>query len=293
MVLTFFASTAAVVNLALGRALAPLTVLASRLRSIADGDTGVRAPVAGPPELAGLARSFNAMAGALGESAAENARLQALMVTLQEEERADLARDLHDEFGPHLFAMKIDAAVIRDEAGRSSVVWARTTSLEASIGHIQTHVRGMLQRLRPAPGAEIDLEDAVRDQIAFWQGRRPEVDFTLAFSGEAAALDPLRRTAIHRLVQEGLNNALRHARPSRIEVFVGPDRDGVLLAEISNDGAEGSGSPPLSGTGLIGMGERVSACGGVLAAGLTGDGRRWRVTAHWPPRAAAPTRALV
>ena len=292
IVLVFFVSAAAVVYLALGRALAPLTVLASRLRSIAEGDTPVRAPEAGPPELAGLARSFNAMARALDESGAENARLQAQMLTLQEEERADLARDLHDEFGPHLFAMKIDTTVIRDEAGHSAVVRARTRSLEDSISHIQTHVRDMLERLRPIPAGEVDLADAVAELIAFWQGRRPEVEFTATVDVGAAAPTPLQRVAIHRLLQEGLNNALRHARPSRVEILVGPDQDRRLRAEICNDGADGAASPRVSGAGLTGMAERVSACGGVLTVGPAADGRRWRIAASWPQAADAPARAL-
>lgn len=69
-------------------------------------------PEHGPLELARLARGFNLMTGKLAATAAQNQRLNERLLTLQAEERADLARDLHDEVGPLLFAVNMTAATI-------------------------------------------------------------------------------------------------------------------------------------------------------------------------------------
>lgn len=113
---------AAVIGLGLiywviGRALAPLADLSRGLGAI--GATGTQESVQeeGPPELLGLQRGFNAMAERLGVIDARNRALEAQLLTIQDEERAEIARDLHDEIGPHLFAVTLDAEMISRSLG--------------------------------------------------------------------------------------------------------------------------------------------------------------------------------
>jgi two-component system sensor histidine kinase UhpB len=269
------------VHLALGRALRPLGSLAAGLAKVSAGDYAARLPETGPPELAGLAADFNRMAGAIEEGAATNARLQDRLLRVQDEERTDLARDLHDEIGSHLFAMKIEAGMAKAMA-RGEPMRERLGRIEASIAHIQANVQGLLGRLRPAPVEGLGLVAACEELAAFWRARAPAVAIDLSIGIGDGTLDPARKLAIYRLVQEGLANAVRHSRCRRIGIEIAQGPDGGVRAEVVDDG-EGRArrDQRAPGLGLVGMGERVRSSGGLLLAGPA-PGGGWSVRAAWP-----------
>ena len=105
----------------LGRALRPLEDLSTAFQHIGKGDYHGSLPEHGPPELTRLASGFNLMTQRLATAATQNRRLNERLLTLQAEERADLARDLHDEIGPLLFAVDMTAATIERLAGSDRV----------------------------------------------------------------------------------------------------------------------------------------------------------------------------
>ena len=95
----------------------PLENLSAAFEHIGKGNYHGLVPAQGPPELTRLANGFNVMTQRLATVAAQNHRLNERLLTLQAEERADLARDLHDEIGPLLFAVDMTAATIERLAG--------------------------------------------------------------------------------------------------------------------------------------------------------------------------------
>ena len=95
---------------AVTRALRPLETVSGALARVGAGDFEARVEASGTVELGRLAQGFNAMAAQLDIFDRENRRLNEQLLTVQDEERAELARDLHDEIGPYLFAVNIDAA---------------------------------------------------------------------------------------------------------------------------------------------------------------------------------------
>jgi two-component system, NarL family, sensor histidine kinase UhpB len=277
------------VSLVVGRALRPLDRLSAALASLGSGEYAVRVPTAGPPELVRLAQGFNAMVERLDAAQARTLRLDEQLLKLQEEERTDLARDLHDEVGPFLFAVHLDAASIEQAAasGRIAEVTERTHAIRESVGHMQRHVRAMLHRLRPANPVDAGLSPALGSLVAFWRARQPAIDFTLDIAVDEDAIAEPAMAAIYRLVQEGLNNAVRHGRPRRVAVAIGraqPDQtalqDGIVV-RIADDGVglSPSGAP---GLGFKGMRERVQACNGHLHVGPAVDGKGLVVTAMLP-----------
>jgi two-component system sensor histidine kinase UhpB len=283
MVLALFcAGAAAAIYFTLGRALKPLSALEQRFGAVMAGDLDARALEQGAPELIRLARRFNQMAEKLGETGRRNARLEEQILTLQEEERAELARDLHDEIGPHLFVMKVDAAVIRDLAAgkKAGAILSRVQSIEAALAHVQSNVRDLLGRLRPTPVAEFGLAESVENLLAFWRSKQAGIAFAADIAVDDDRLTPLQRAAVYRLVQEGLSNAVRHAQASRIDIAVLIEDDGALVARVGDDGAAGGGPP---GRGLTGMRERVLATGGALSFGPDADAGGWIVRGRWPP----------
>jgi two-component system, NarL family, sensor histidine kinase UhpB len=270
---------AALVFVVLGQALRPLRAVGEVLPRIGGGDYGARAPLEGPPELVRLGRGVNEMAGRLAVMRDRNRALEEQLLTLQDEERADIARDLHDEIGPHLFAANVDAATAASliGAGRPDAALEQVRAIAAAIGHIQRLVRDILQRLRPTNLAELGLSSAVLDLIGFWKARRPEIEFQTMLDDDADLPDALQET-LYRIVQESLSNAVRHGAPTTVRIAIERSGSGVR-AQVVNDGAaDATGSP---GYGLAGMAERVAASGGTLTAGPAGGGF-WSVEAVLP-----------
>lgn len=265
-----------------GRALRPIGRLRAGLSRVGSGDYAARVPEGGPPELAALARGFNRMAERLAGAQAQNARLNEHLMTLQEEERTDLARDLHDEIGPSLFAVSVTAATIGQlaAAGRTPEIPGQARAIQDVTAQMQRCVKAILGRLRPTRAVEFGLRPAIEGLAAFWRGRYPLIAFDVAVSADEASLgEPLKET-IYRVVQEGLVNAVRHGQPGRIEVVVtgGP---GSVAVEVSDDGAAPD-ALAQPGFGLSGMRERVSALDGTLSIGPGAQDSGWRVVARLP-----------
>jgi two-component system sensor histidine kinase UhpB len=280
------------VYVTIGRALRPLRDLTGAFGRVGAGDYDARVEEAGPAELVRLARSFNGMAGDLAAMRRRTRVLEEQILMLQDEERAELARDLHDEIGPHLFAVNIDAAMLGQSlaAGRQAEAAERVKAIQAAVGHMQRQVRDILSRLRPAQLVELGLDAAIGELVRFWRSRRADISFTVDLAVDETALsDPLQEM-IYRIVQEGLSNAVRHGQPSSIGVGVRISEAGdAVSVRVVDDGVGRKGPIAESGFGLVGMRERVEALGGSLSIEPGASGG-WSITARAP---LAPVRAAV
>jgi two-component system sensor histidine kinase UhpB len=157
-----------VIHLAVAHALSPLGEVSAAFKRMEGGHFGPSVTPTGPPEVAGLASRFNALADRLAAADEDNSRLRAELLRLQEEERADFARDLHDEIGPYLFAVGIDAAALNDAAQTRDLrdMAERAGLIGAAVAHMQGRVRDMLARLRPPRAVELGLAPALRELVA-------------------------------------------------------------------------------------------------------------------------------
>ena len=283
----------AFVWLTLGPALRPLADFTAAFRRIGLGDYGVRVGEQGPMELVRLGQAVNQMTERLQTMQARNQALEHQIANLQEEERADLARDLHDEIGPHLFAVNVDAAMARRliEEGRGPESLPRVQAIQGATAHMQTLVRDILSRLRPMEVFELGLEAAIAELVDFWRARRPAIRFELDLVSDGDFSPTLRET-LYRVVQEGLNNAVRHGRPTTVRVDIGVDKDREVVATITDDGAN-AGTPSALGFGLIGMRERVVRAKGALDIDRGGPGRGWTLTARLPLTELSPCPLVV
>lgn len=285
----FSGPTILLIYLFVGRALRPLARLAEALRKVGAGDYGVRLSERLPPELAGLRDSFNRMAGQLSAMASENRRLNEQLLTLQEEERNDIARDLHDEIGPFLFAINVDAANIARhiDENRTAPVRGLVQSIVEAVGHMQRQVRSMLGQLRPIGLADFGLAEAIENLIDFWRRRYPGISYEFEMLSESESFGELIDATIYRIVQEALSNAVRHGQPTAITVTLELRRQAAgepaaVVATVADDGRGMAGSPG-TGYGLLGMGERVKALGGALAvASRPGEGTTVTATIPFP-----------
>ncbi len=251
------------------------------LRAIADGRYGADLIERGPPEFIRLARGFNHMAGRIREVEHRNRELLEQVLTLQEEERAAVARDLHDEVGPYLFAINVDAAAIpRMVRGVArGPVAARAVSIREATAHIQKHVRAILRQLRARDALEFGLPAAIDELVEFWSRRCPQVQFTVKADAGAAGASREVDEVAYRLIQESISNAIRHSRPENVKVTVNCADRQQLLVEVLNDGASAN-EARVGGTGLRGMAERVRTLDGRFECNLLAG--NFRVRAHLP-----------
>ena len=281
--LIFSAVSLLLVWIVAGRALRFMGGLQGGLGTVSRGDYAARLAVEGPPEFAALARGFNHMAARLAAYAENTRRLEQQILSVQEEERAGIARDLHDEVGPYLFAIQVDAdALAASGAGRE-----RAAAIRDAAQHIQRVVKALLRQLRPVGSLDFGLEAAIADTIAFWSRRHPAIRFEPDVAADTG-LDRRGEEAVFRIVQESLSNAVRHGKPHRIRVTVARQADGVRV-EVDDDGAglaqaaDGPGHVHMGHMGLSGMAERVAALGGRFRVdGLAEGGVR--VSAFLPRR---------
>lgn len=283
------AAGVALVYVTIGRALRPLDTLAAALGRVGAGDYGAQVDVRGPKELARLAQRFNAMTEDLAAMRRRTRLLEEQILKLQDEERADLARDLHDEFGPHLFAANIDAAMIGTalSAGKTEEALRHAKSIQAAVARMQRQVRDLLGRLRPARLTELGFAAAIGDLVEFWRGRRRDMTFqvTLEITDDEAP-EAIQEVA-YRVVQEGLSNAVRHGQPTRIEVEIARDAQGDLRVRVSDNGMGRPKADNRPRFGLLGMRERIEAVGGTLTIDSGGD-RGWTLIATTPLPAREP-----
>jgi signal transduction histidine kinase len=218
------------------------------------------------------------------------------------EERARVARELHDILAHSISVMLLQATGAREvlppdaEGARRALAQIEATGRQSMV-----EVRRLLGLLRGdgvepdlAPSAGLDRLDELVGQVA-----GAGLPVSVEVSGEPHPLDPSVDLSAYRIVQEALTNVLKHAPDARVVVVrLTWGRDSLCL-EVSDDGGGGGGrdrAPPPAGRGLLGMRERALLVGGALTAGpRPRRGFAVRATlpvAHVPARAAGPTQPL-
>jgi len=265
----------------LSRALGQIGDVCLALSRVGQGDYSARLDGPVPSELEPLKTRFNMMAERLAEVEAVNGSLTKQIMNVQEEERAQIARDLHDEIGPLLFATGADATMIRQFITTSALpeAQARSQAIIESVRHMQTHLRSILGRLRPGVLIDVGLKQAILGLLDFWRIRRPDIGFNL----DAPTLSFGHRVddIIFRVVQESLSNAVRHARAAHIHVLVSA-KDNMVNVEVTDDGIGFEPAAQSAGFGLPGMRERVASVGGTLVLAQRSDARGTIVSVRIP-----------
>ncbi len=194
----------------------------------------------------------------------ESRSLAQHMADVQEAERRHLARELHDELGQCLTAIKTDAVLIRNRTEKSEP--KAFTSAQAIIdvaSHIYDVVHNMITRLRPSPLDDLGLQATLEESIAKWQQRQPNIQFELNVEGELSQFDEMLNMTVFRIVQEAITNAVRHAQASTIQVSI--QNTGTQLELKIEDDGKGMVVQDFHSDvdfGLLGMRERAHSLGG-------------------------------
>jgi two-component system, NarL family, sensor histidine kinase UhpB len=259
----------------ISRALAPLEALSQAMTEIEAGSYNVHIEPSGAPELAAICTKLNHLAATLGAAVEEKRQLAERVISLQDVEREEIARELHDEFGPYLFALRVHAGALmrlaKTPAPDADGVRKHGSAILEQVHELQQFTRRILERLRPVGLAELGLREALGALQRLWSESHPEVEIETTISQALGDTGETAELTIYRIVQEALTNVFRHARATVVNVSIEPaqppagvqgDRDYALVCVRDN----GRGLKPGQkfGLGLTGMRERILALGGTL-----------------------------
>lgn len=204
--------------------------------------------------------------------------VQLVRVTV-EEERRGIARELHDELGQCVTAIRTIAESIGQRCdARMPELRASAQTIKEIAARIYDGMHAIVRRLRPAELDALGLEAILEATVSACATQNPRLDLELDVAGDLDGLGDPVNTAVYRLVQEALTNIVRHAEASRAVVRVAREESDSLLVSIVDNG-HGHVGPADHGTGLglIGMRERVEALGGALTVeGRPGVGTELR-----------------
>ncbi|MGY4327954.1 two-component system sensor histidine kinase UhpB [Bradyrhizobium sp. LB7.2] len=218
-----------------GSALRPLQYLGEGLTRIRRGDYATPIPVGGPPEIRQSCEEANALAATLAQLSQDNRDLLHRLVSLQDDERRDLARELHDELGPLLFSIRVGTIALVEASPTAGHLGNSAEEVLQSVEALQQTNRRILDRLRPLYIEELGLETSVQTLLRNFRKQAPYVGLTDTIDPDLNGIDgPLAQT-VYRVIQEALTNVLRHAGASNAHVqatFAGE----TVVIEISDDG---------------------------------------------------------
>ncbi|WP_230540423.1 PAS domain-containing sensor histidine kinase [Janthinobacterium sp. FW305-129] len=224
------------------------------------------------------------MDGALRQSHAQLRQLALHLETAKEDERKRISRDIHDELGQNLLALRIDISMLSARTeGSHPRLHRRVGAVLSNVDTTIKSVRGIMNELRPM-ALDLGLQAAIEWQVGDFR-KRSGVACRLLIRDEAlfAAIGSQIEIVLFRIVQEALSNVMRHAQASQVEIELSSDACAVYLA-ISDNGV---GITPQQQRkkqcfGLIGIAERVTALGGHFEVGMPASGAGCRLSLQIP-----------
>lgn len=274
------------------RALKPLAQIADGLAAMERGHYDVRLPPMPTHEMERIGQSFNRMAAAVADGVqvraseararaelAENRALTGLIQRRIEQERGAIARELHDELGQQVTAIKaLGLSIARRSEGSDAQSEQAARLVMATADQIYDVLHLMIPRLRPLALDRFGLADAVDDMVSDWRAQQPLMQFEVRVASLPEALPEPIATAAYRIVQEAVNNAIRHAAATRIAIEIGvsagidvgdpyhgdfPDTGSCIRVAVIDNGCGLPDDWARAGHfGLLGMRERAELIGG-------------------------------
>ena len=259
-----------------GRAMQPLQKVVQGLQAMEGGSYDTRLPPMLGKEAKVMGEAFNAMAQSVQEgisaqsqareatlALAQNRELTQVIQTRIEEVRGQIARELHDELGQQVTAIKSlgQAMVLRAQGVDAHTEQAARMVID-SADAIYEEEHQLVSKLRPLALDRFGLQDALQDLVEDARSRHADTRIHLELHSPLEDIEPSLATATYRIVQESLNNALRHAQASQITIVLSAHAQ-QLHFDVSDNGKGATPDWADSGQyGVIGMRERAQGLGG-------------------------------
>ena len=209
----------------------------------------------------------------------ENTNLAQQLIRVQEDQIHHIARELHDEFGQTLTAIKINAHIL-EQAQTIELVGTYAQDITSQADALYATMRDMIQRLRPEALDEFGLKAAVEQCMIAFHLDEQNIDLALTIDDSVNDLEEIYSIASYRIVQELVNNAVKHAQLSWLKVHLTITDQHMHITVEDN----GVGFDPIQkklGFGLSGVDERARSLGGVVDIN-TAIGKGVRVCVSMP-----------
>ena len=200
--------------------------------------------------------------------------LQTRLVTAQEDERGRISRELHDEVGQQITALMLAMKALESDVSPQQLP-AKLRALRITAEQVGREIHQLASELRPVALDELGLSRALSGYLNSWAERSGiSVDFVTAGIDEAR-LSGAIETTLYRVVQEAMNNVLKHARAKSVSVSI-ERRVDMVLTIVEDDGSgfdpdDAQGRDPTH-IGIAGMRERAAIAGGTLTIESSGGG---------------------
>ena len=212
----------------------------------------------------------------------ENTRLVRRLIALQERERADLARELHDELSQHLTAIRAFAGALqRNESCNPEAIRRHAAAIDDSARAIYEVSHRLMEGLHPSVLESAGIAEALASLLESWGLQHPAIEWRASLPHDLVCAGKQLRVTLYRIVQECLSNVARHAEARRLRLVLGNRQSAqgeLLRLVIRDDGVGMDMNAAHAGFGLLGMRERVLAHGGTLqVSSRKGGGTRVRV----------------
>jgi len=206
----------------------------------------------------------------------ERVRLLRQLVRTQEDERCRIARDIHDHLGQQSTALRLKLESLRERCAKYAELCELIAQTQEVARRLDADVDFLAWELRPAALDDLGLTRALANFGQEWSKhfQIPLEYHTTGLDGER--LSPEAETNLYRIAQEALNNVIKHAQASRVDMLL-ERRDSAIVLIIEDDGVgfnsniEEEKSGIDRGLGLVGMRERVALIGGTLEIESTPD----------------------
>jgi two-component system sensor histidine kinase UhpB len=201
----------------------------------------------------------------------QNRKLTQLIQNRLEEERRSIARELHDELGQCVTAIKTIGTAISNRTRESAPeIHGNAQTIVSVAAHIYDVVHGIIRQLRPTALDHLGLSATLKETVAAWRERHKDIACELRLEGELEGLGETVNITIYRIVQECLTNVIRHADATRADILIARERDagrGDVVRVTVRDNGKGiaqRNEREATRFGLMGMRERVQALDGVF-----------------------------
>lgn len=258
----------------------PLRALVKATEAVATAGYGRAETAGGPREIARLSAAFNDMVESRAHAEARTAdserNLKALserLLNVQEHERMRVAREIHDDLGQALTALKMDVIGLLQRSRHTPDAEPMVERILATIESTVTAVQRISSELRPSVLDDLGLFTALESEARLFE-ERSGIECELSLPDELPEVTTASATAIYRIVQEALTNVARHSNAGRVEIRVRKVVD-ELFVEIRDDGRgiEPADLHDPSSFGLAGIRERADMLGGsAVIEGVAGLG---------------------
>ena len=270
--LVFFVMLNVMVYILLRYSLRPIKHILASINRMEQGDLTTRLPEFSLPEFERIGHSLNRMAESLTaeRQLEENRQLTHLIQQHIEDERRSLARELHDELGQYVTAIKTFAVGIANKTKSSQDnpglpdIEANARVIVSAANQIYDGMHNIVRKLRPGSLDNLGLAETLKDVVSVFQTQNPNISIHLQLKGDLQGLGETVSINLYRIVQESLNNALKYANATTIDIALSKSIAGDLQLNIKDNGI-GMDVEAVDQTkhfGLLGMRERVQALHG-------------------------------